>query len=230
MSLRTNKITPSPLVIGVAGGTGSGKTTLASALQETLGSQLCVTVSQDSYYKDLSHLEFAERATVNFDHPDSLDSDLMVEHVARLKNMQSVVLPEYDFAQHVRVGQGRYVQARSVIIVEGILVLVWESLRELMDVSVFVDAPEKVRLDRRVKRDVAERGRDVEGVLEQYYATVRPMHQEFVEPSSKSAQLVIDGEGELNHGVHSVMKHLGLAPLDQSPRVQYWNHSSSANG
>jgi len=220
----------SPIVVGVAGGTGSGKTTLASALQASLSSELCVTVSQDSYYKDLMHLDLADRAKMNFDHPDSLDADLMVEHVAGLKKMQNVVLPEYDFSQHVRVGAGREVHARPVIIVEGILVLVWESLRGLMDLTVFVDAPEKVRLDRRVRRDVAERGRDVQGVLDQYYATVRPMHKEFVEPSSKNAHVIIDGEGDLKHGVQLIINRLGLSLQDCSDEGQNWRHSSSANG
>ena len=219
-----------PVVIGVAGGTGSGKTTLATAVQAQLGDSLCVTVSQDSYYKDLAHLDLAERARTNFDHPDSLDSFLMTSHVAALKQGREVTLPEYDFAQHARRSEGRVVGPRPVIIVEGILVLVWRSLREIMDMTVFVDAPEQVRLDRRLKRDVAERGREVQGVLDQYYATVRPMHQEFVAPSSRHADLLIDGQGHLAGSVDKVLKWLDSSVNPEARDELNWSNPVVANG
>jgi uridine kinase len=203
----------SPIVIGVAGGTGSGKTTLARAIMQRLGPDLCMTVSQDSYYRDLAELSFAEREKVNFDHPDSLDSVLMVQHVRTLRSGRTITQPVYDFSQHVRRPLGRLAYPKPVILVEGILVLAWPELSEIMNLSVYVDAPEKVRLDRRVRRDVAQRGRDVQGVLEQYYATVRPMHQTFVEPSATRASMIVNGEAQLSKSVDAV-----LAKLD-SPSV-----------
>ena len=216
-----------PIVIGVAGGTGSGKTTLATALQTELGEHVAVTVSQDSYYKDLAHLDFAERARANFDHPDSLDFTLMTSHVGTLKECNDVTLPLYDFAHHVRLATGRPVHSRPVVIIEGILVLVWKPLRDLMDITVFVDAPEKVRLNRRLKRDVAERGRDVQSVLDQYYATVRPMHQTFVEPSANNAELTIDGEGNIRHSVGTVLDRLHAAAASHSSQGTLLRHTPS---
>ena len=232
MNSRANSNTiQRPIVIGVAGGTGSGKTTLATAVQTKLGADVALTVSQDSYYKDLAHLDFVERARTNFDHPDSLDFTLMTSHVRALKECKDVMLPLYDFAQHVRLATGRPVHSRPVVIVEGILVLVWKPLRDLMDVTVFVDAPEKVRLNRRLKRDVAERGRDVQSVLDQYYATVRPMHQTFVEPSAKDAELVIDGEGNISHSVVTVLDSVNIAAAGSGSQGTLSSaYSIAANG
>ena len=196
------------LVVGVGGGSGSGKTTLARHLEAAIGSDLCAVVSQDSYYRDLAHMEFEERQRVNFDHPKSVDATLMAEHVNELRSGRDVTLPQYDFARHVRFPEGRGLKARPLVVIEGILVLVWPEVRELMDLCVFVDAPEPVRLGRRLERDVSERGRDAEGVLSQYYGSVRPMHQQFVGPSAQFANLVVDGEGNLDASVSRVVQAL----------------------
>lgn len=180
-----------PLIIGVAGGSGSGKTTIAEAIAGKVGSDRSVLIQQDAYYRDLSDLPPDERAEVNFDHPDSLETELFVEHLRELRAGHSVQRPVYDFAQHVRTGEFETIEPRSVLIVEGILVLVEPDLRDLMDVRIFVDTDGDLRLARRLERDVAERGRSVKSVLDQYMKTVRPMHLQFVEPSKRYADVVI---------------------------------------
>lgn len=220
----------SPIVIGVAGGTGSGKTTLARAIEQRLGPDRCMTVSQDSYYRDLANLSFAQREKVNFDHPDSLDSSLMVQQVQELRAGRSITQPVYDFSQHARRPLGRRAYPKPVILVEGILVLVWPELADLMSLSVYVDAPEKVRLDRRVRRDVAQRGRDVQGVLDQYYATVRPMHQAFVEPSATRASMIVNGEALLSKSVDSVLAKVDATSLMAGKGDGHVNDSWIANG
>ncbi|MBL8786241.1 MAG: uridine kinase [Deltaproteobacteria bacterium] len=184
------------LVVGIAGGTGSGKSTLARRMARRVGEDRCAIVTQDNYYKDLSHLSVAARARVNFDHPDSIDSPLLVEHVRQLKAGQSIVSPRYDFSRHGRAPGGIEIPAREVILVEGILVLVWPELVSLMDIKIFVETPDDLRLLRRMRRDIADRGRDVDGVLGQYQETVRPMHDAFVKPSSRHADLIVPGEGD----------------------------------
>lgn len=185
------------LVVGIAGGTGSGKSTLARRLARRIGEDRCALVSQDNYYKDLAHLSAGARARVNFDHPDSLDSALLTEHVAELKKGHAITSPKYDFARHTRApGGGQEIQPREVILVEGILVFVWPELVKLFDLRIFVDAPDDIRLLRRVRRDIADRGRDMDGVLAQYQETVRPMHDAFVRPSARGADLVVPGEGD----------------------------------
>ncbi|MCB9731503.1 MAG: uridine kinase [Deltaproteobacteria bacterium] len=184
------------LVVGIAGGTGSGKSTLARRLARRIGQDRCVLVSQDNYYKDLGHLGLQARARVNFDHPDSIDSELLIAQVAKLKAGEPVVSPRYDFARHARAAGGIDLEPRDVILVEGILVLVWPALAAHMDVKIFVDAPDDIRLLRRMRRDIADRGRDLESVLGQYQETVRPMHDEFVGPSRRRADLIVPGEGD----------------------------------
>lgn len=190
------------LVIGIAGGTGSGKSTLARRITRRVGEDRCALVSQDNYYRDLTHLSAGARARVNFDHPDSIDSELLVQHVRTLRDGQAVTSPKYDFARHARGSGGVDVPVRDVIIVEGILVLVWPELVGLMDIKVFVDTPDDLRLLRRVRRDIADRGRDVDSVLVQYQDTVRPMHEAFVGPSRGRADLVVPGEGDNQVVVH----------------------------
>lgn len=180
-----------PLIIGVAGGSGSGKTTIAEAIASKVGPDRAVLIQHDAYYRDLSPLDFEERVKVNFDHPDSLETALLVEQVRCLRDGHSVERPVYDFAAHVRLAQCETIQPRPVIIVEGILVLVEPELRDLMDVRIFVDTDGDLRLARRLERDVAERGRSVRSVLDQYMKTVRPMHLQFVEPSKRYADVVI---------------------------------------
>lgn len=184
------------LVVGIAGGTGSGKSTLARRLTRRIGEDRCALVSQDNYYKDLVHLSVAARARVNFDHPDSVDAPLLVEHVRALKAGRSVVSPRYDFARHARAPGGIDVPARQVILVEGILVLSWAELVDEMDIKIFVETPDDIRLLRRMRRDISDRGRDLDGVLGQYQETVRPMHDLFVRPSRLRADLIVPGEGD----------------------------------
>lgn len=153
-------------------------------------------MTQDNYYKDLGHLSAAARSRVNFDHPDSIDSALLVEHIRTLKSGASIVSPRYDFARHARASGGIDIPAREVILVEGILVLVWAELVAEMDIKIFVETPDDLRLLRRMRRDIADRGRDVDGVLGQYQETVRPMHDAFVRPSKDRADLIVPGEGD----------------------------------
>lgn len=184
------------LVVGIAGGTGSGKSTLARRLARRIGEDRCALVSQDNYYKDIGHLSVAARSRVNFDHPDSIDSPLLVEHVKHLKRGSPVVSPRYDFSRHARAQGGIDIPAREVILVEGILVLSWAELVAEMDIKIFVETPDDLRLLRRMRRDIADRGRDVDGVLGQYQETVRPMHDLFVRPSKERADLIVPGEGD----------------------------------
>jgi len=187
----------SPLVIGIAGGSGSGKTTVAQTILQKVGPDRIAFIQHDSYYKDLSGLPPAQRAEVNFDHPNSLETSLLIQHVEMLKNGQAVELPIYDFSTHSRTARTFVVQPRGVILVEGILIFVEPDLRKLFDIKIFVDTDSDIRLIRRLERDIAERGRTVESVVHQYQSTVRPMHLEFVEPSKRYADVIIP-EGGFN--------------------------------
>lgn len=184
-------------IIGVAGGTGSGKSTLVSRLQETFEGEDVVTLSHDFYYRNYPDLSFDERTKLNYDHPQSFDTDMMVEHVRALKSGIPVERPVYSFTDHARLPQTVRVMPSKVIIVEGILIFENRELRELMDMKVFVDTDADLRLSRRLLRDVKERGRTMESVLNQYISTVKPMHQEFVEPSKRYADVIIP-EGGFN--------------------------------
>jgi uridine kinase len=186
-----------PLVIGIAGGSGSGKTTLAHHIRERVGVGRIAYLPHDAYYKDLSELPPNQRAEINFDHPNSLDSDLLAEHVRQLKRFQAVEIPIYDFKHHTRTGKTLRVEPRPVIMVEGILIFAERSLRELLEVKIFVDTDSDMRFIRRLERDLFERGRTTESVIHQYLATVRPMHLEFVEPSKRYADIIVP-EGGLN--------------------------------
>ncbi len=186
-----------PVVIGVAGGTGSGKTTVARAILERAGTHHISLIQHDAYYKDLSHLPASQRALRNFDHPDALDNELLIAHLKALKAGQAIEMPVYDFKTHTRTRQTRTVRPHRVILLEGILILADEELRRLMDVKIFVDTDADIRFIRRLQRDIAERGRTMESVIHQYLATVRPMHQRFVEPSKRYADIIIP-EGGFN--------------------------------
>lgn len=186
-----------PLVIGIAGGSGSGKTTVAQAILQRVGPERIAFLQHDAYYKDLSGLPPIQRAEVNFDHPNSLETDLLIRHIEQLKIGQPVEVPIYDFAHHSRTAQTYTVQPRGVILVEGILIFVEPALRGICDVKIFVDTDSDLRFIRRLQRDIAERGRTTESVIKQYLATVRPMHLEFVEPSKKFASIVVP-EGGMN--------------------------------
>jgi uridine kinase len=184
-----------PLLIGIAGGTGSGKTTIARTIHDALPADRVATIEFDSYYRDRGDLTQSERDALNFDHPDALETELLVEHLGRLKRGEAAMIPIYDFKTHRRKPLARRVHAAPVIIVEGILVFVDPELRAQLDIKIFVDTDADIRIFRRIRRDVEERGRTFESVRAQYYETVRPMHQQFVEPSKKWADLIIPEGG-----------------------------------
>ena len=195
-----------PVVLGVAGGSGSGKTTVVRRLIRALGGEHDVAVlHHDSYYRDASHLPPDERAAINYDHPDSLETELLIEHLQGLLQGRPVEVPVYDFANHIRTDSTERVRPRPVIILDGILILWDRRLRDLMDVKLFVDADADVRLGRRLRRDMEERGRSPASVLNQYMETVRPMHLEFVEPSKRYADVIIPRGGHNRVGVEMVV-------------------------
>jgi uridine kinase len=184
-----------PFVIGVAGGTGSGKTTVVRRIMETLGETDITVLAHDRYYKDHPDLRLEERGGLNYDHPNSLDTELMVGHLRALRDGRTAELPVYDFTRHVRKPETQPVHPGAAIIVEGILIFADNELRSLMDVKVFVDTDADIRFIRRVQRDMAERGRTLPSVIDQYMATVKPMHEEFVEPSKRYADLIVPEGG-----------------------------------
>jgi uridine kinase len=185
-----------PFILGVAGGTGSGKTTVARALLETVGAHRIAFLEQDSYYRDIEWSGDNALLHHNFDHPGSLDNDLLVQHVAAIKQGQAIEVPIYDFVRHRRTTQTRRAEPRAVVLLEGILIFVDKALRDLLDFRIYVDTDADIRLIRRLQRDMAERGRTVDDVLRQYRETVRPMHLEFVEPSKRWADVIIPEGGE----------------------------------
>jgi uridine kinase len=180
-----------PVVIGIAGGSGSGKTTVVRRIVESLGPDQVTVLEHDRYYRPRSDLRLEERAALNYDHPDSLETDLLVRHVRDLKAGTSIEAPRYDFARYARLEATDAIEPRKAIIVEGILIFTDPMLRDLMDVKVFVDADADTRFIRRLRRDVAERGRTMDTVIDQYLGTVKPMHFDFVEPTKRYADLII---------------------------------------
>jgi uridine kinase len=183
--------TAAPFVIGVAGGSGSGKTTVVRRIVDSIGDDRVSLLEHDRYYRDRLDLRLEERAALNYDHPDSLETDLLVHHVNELRAGRTVQVPSYDFARYQRQATSVTLEPRRAIIVEGILIFSDPALRKLMDVKVFVDADDDTRFIRRLQRDIAERGRTVGSVIEQYLGTVKPMHLEFVEPSKRYADVII---------------------------------------
>ena len=200
-----------PLCIGIAGGTGSGKSTVARKLMSALPAGRCSVIDHDAYYRDLAHLPLAARAETNFDHPASLESSLLAEHLHALRAGRAVDIPIYDFVTHTRRAETRRVEPAALVIVEGILVFVEPEVRNLLDIKIFVDTDADIRLMRRIRRDLEQRGRSFASVRDQYYATVRPMHLEFVEPSKRWADLIVP-EGGDNHVALDVLLG-GLARL-----------------
>lgn len=239
-----------PLIIGICGGTGSGKTTITRRIIEALavsapatahegsrsaglqlvpaeqGARTVALLQQDNYYKDYPQLSYEERVRVNFDHPDSLDTPLLIEHVRRLRAGQAIDSPIYDFANFQRSKETARVEPRPAIIIEGILIFESAPLRELMDIKVFVDTDADLRFIRRLQRDIRERGRTMEMVVDQYLATVRPMHMEFVEPSKRFADVIIPEGGHNEVGIDLVIQKIkSLVPRRDSSETE-----SSARG
>jgi uridine kinase len=198
-----------PLVVGIAGGTGSGKTTVANKLALAMPPGRCVTIEHDAYYRDQQHLTFEERTKVNYDHPASLESTLLATHLRQLRNGESVEIPSYDFATHTRSSNTRRVSPAPLIIVEGILVFAEAALREQMDIKIFVDTDADIRLIRRIRRDIEVRGRSFQSVRDQYYATVRPMHIEYVEPTKRWADLIVPEGGDNHVALDVLLGRLG---------------------
>ncbi|MEM7132418.1 MAG: uridine kinase [Chloroflexota bacterium] len=184
-----------PFIIGVAGGSGSGKTTISSEIRRLIGDTHLTYIQHDSYYQEIGHLTSEERSARNYDHPNSLETDLLIEHLIRLKEGQSVEVPRYDFAIHNREAETDSVYPAPIILVEGILIFVDQQLRKQMDMRIFVDTDADLRFIRRLQRDMSERGRSFDSVIEQYMTTVRPMHLEFVEPSKRYADIIVPAHG-----------------------------------
>lgn len=211
---------PQPVTIAVAGGTGSGKTTVSVALLERVGRDNVAYLAHDNYYKDLRNLPPEQRKLINFDHPDSLDTPLLIEHIQRLQAWQPVEMPTYDFAHDARLEASEYVAPQPVILVEGILILTDERLRQLFDIKIFVDTDADIRFIRRLQRDIAERGRSVESVINQYMKTVRPMHLKFVEPSKRHADLIIPQGGHNIVAIDTIATRLRAMLHELEPERQ----------
>lgn len=193
-----------PITIAVAGGTGSGKTTVSRALIERVGGEHIAYLAHDNYYKDLSHLPENQRTLINFDHPHSLDTPLMIEHIKSLQAGAAVEIPIYDFTKHARTQEVEIVAPAPILLVEGILIFAEPELRELFDIKIFVDTDADLRFIRRLQRDVSERGRTPESVIKQYLTTVRPMHMEFVEPSRHYADIIVPQGGYNNVAIDMI--------------------------
>jgi len=196
------------LTIGISGGTGSGKTTITNRLIDAVSEESVLVLQEDHYYKDLPHLPLEERARQNFDHPDSLDTALLISHVRSLREGAAIERPVYDFTQHRRVTATVHLEPRPALIVEGILVFENATLRNLFDIKIFVDTDADIRFIRRMRRDVRERGRTADSVIEQYMRTVRPMHLEFIEPSKRYADVIIPEGGRNEVGIDLVIQKI----------------------
>ena len=196
-----------PLIVGVVGGSGSGKTTVAHAIAESVEAGAMV-LDQDAYYRDLAHLTLDERRRINFDHPDSIDTELFVAHLEALAAGEPVDKPTYDFAAHTRAAETVQIEPGRVVVVDGILLFVDPRLRRMFDLRIYVDVADDVRFIRRLLRDLTERGRSLESVIEQYLDTVRPMHLEFVEPSRRHADVIIPEGGQNRVGIELILAHV----------------------
>jgi uridine kinase len=216
------------MIIGICGGTGSGKTTVANKILQSVSANEVAFIQQDSYYRNLDQMPLDYRQKVNFDHPDAIDNDLLVEHVRALKSGQAVDLPMYDFKNHLRRKETLRMEPKLITILEGILIFAEKRLLEEMDIKVFVDTPDDIRFIRRLRRDIAERGRTADSVIEQYLATVRPMHMQFVEPSKRCADVIIPegGHNKVSIGLLSGTIRERLA--DEQQRRNSSSNSSNA--
>ena len=201
-----------PFLMGIGGGSGSGKSTIVQELKENIGPEKISVINYDAYYRNRPELTLEERQKINFDHPDSLETQLMVEHIKQLISGESVQIPIYDYAKHLRSLKTINVVPSPIIIVDGILVLNDSQLREMIDLLVFVDVPPDLRFIRRLERDLSKRGRTIDSVIKQYLATVRPMHEKFVEPSKHFADISIPGCGHNLKSVKRLMKLMQTLP------------------
>jgi len=197
-----------PSLIGIAGGTGSGKTTVAKRILDSLGPDRAALIQHDWYYADCAHLPFEERLKVNFDHPDSLENNLLLEHLRQLRSGEAIDCPQYDFSTHTRRAEVIRVEPKPIIVVEGILLFAVPELRELFQLRLFVDTDDDIRLMRRIKRDILNRDRDIQSIQRQYYSTVRPMHLTYVAPTKDFAHLVIPEGGENRIGIDVIVGRL----------------------
>ncbi len=197
-----------PFILGIAGGSGAGKSTFAQKIISSLPAGAVLLLQHDSYYKDLRNLSFEDRAKVNYDHPDSLDTDLFVEHLKALKKNEVIQQPQYDFTSHLRLHETITVAPKPIIIVDGILIFVNEALRNEMELKIYLDADADTRLLRRLDRDIRERKRSIESVRKQYLDTVKPMHEQFVEPSKKFADLILQGDSSQESVVRFIVNGL----------------------
>lgn len=209
-----------PLVIGIAGGSGSGKTSVTNAIYEVFKNHSVVVIEHDYYYKDQSHLSFEERLETNYDHPLAFDTDLLIEHVEELLNRQSIEKPIYNYAEHTRSKETMIIEPKDVIIVEGILILEDAQLRDLMDIKLYVDTDADLRIVRRILRDIHERGRSIDSVIEQYLSVVRPMHNQFIEPTKKYADIIVP-EGGKNKVAIDLMVTKIKTILDNNAELYY---------
>ena len=207
------------MIIGICGGTGSGKTTLARRVIETVGGENVILVEQDSYYRNLDDMPLDERRQANFDHPDAFDSVMLVNHLKRLKSGDSIEMPIYDYKNHIRSDETEHLEPKPVVIIEGILIFAEPQVSDLLDVRVYVDTPDDIRFIRRLKRDITERGRTVESVIEQYFATVRPMHEEFVEPSKRRADIIIPEGAQPQIGIEFICSKIREEIFKKSERT-----------
>ncbi len=209
--LKSGGVINRPIIVGIAGGTGSGQTTVVQRVVDALGEDRVTVIQHDSYYRDRSSVPPEDRLKINYDHPDALETSLLVEHLRELRVGRSIERPVYDFANHTRRSETVQIAARAAVLVEGILILAEPELRDLLDIRVFVDADADLRLIRRLERDVSERGRAADAVFEQYLETVRPMHLEFVEPSKRWAHIIIPEGGFNRVGVDMLVAEVRAA-------------------
>jgi uridine kinase len=194
------------MIVGICGGTGSGKTTVSRKIVEAVGEDKILLLAQDAYYKDRSHLPFEQRVELNFDHPDAIDSSLLGEHLDLLKRGQPISQPIYDFTRHVRQNETRQLEPKPIVIVEGILIFESETLRRRFDLKIYVEADPDVRFIRRLRRDLSKRGRSMDSVIEQYLQTVRPMHLKFVEPGRRLADIILPEGGHNAAGMNFLIR------------------------
>jgi len=212
------------IIVGIGGGTGAGKTTLATRIAERVGVGRVMIIHQDSYYLDRGDMPLSERRKVNFDHPDAFDMELLISQMEQLKSGQPIEQPVYDYRAHTRSPEERTIEPTDFVVLEGILVLQPPSLRRLVDIRIYVDAPDDVRFIRRLQRDMRERDRSVDEVVEQYHDTVRPMHLKFVEPTRAHADMIIPGAGDQNRAIESI-----VAMMDAAGRKERETHGRARN-